>query len=409
MSSAQQSGSLEEIVLTREQLEEMRKVQRNSVNTRGRKTDKGIGMLLDAYIRAKGYNRMDYLEEHSEYVRNGGINNNTANGTFSGTNPFRLKHLKAFVDELGVSEKYLRFVAERDPFTPTVDELEKWGREDGFFELIFHYVDLRFGIPVKNYVEESSQYCKDHEVSYTAFHKWVSCYSPPNLKHLKGVVDELEIPERELEKVCGRNLFKVTEDDLEKWNQADKGLLELFNFYINLNFGVGISAYFEDSAYVKSERLRDRTVWAWIDRKSCPRKHLYGLMKEVGIPEDELVKVYNMDPFRLTEEDLDRWSDEKGGIRRLFELYVDSRFGVSVTNYFRNHSPYASSNALGVATINPWFNGNNPFPPQHLKGFAEEIGVPLDYVKRVSGVDLEEVKTTAEELDTAMAGYLTDD
>ena len=101
MSDDLQGGSLEEIVLTREQLEEMREVQEESKHCRG------IGNLLEAYINARGSLRNPYLRDESEYVRGEEICLETITAWMRGTSPFHLKHLKGLVDELGVSKEHL--------------------------------------------------------------------------------------------------------------------------------------------------------------------------------------------------------------------------------------------------------------------------------------------------------------
>jgi len=135
-----------------------------------------------------------------------------------------------------------------------------------------------------------------------------------------------------------------------------------------------------------------------------PLKHF---VEELKVPKDELEKVCGRNPFEVTEEELEEWSMDRKGIGKLFRFYADLNYGVNISEYLRKHSEHIKSEELRVETVTTnWLVGATTFPPKHLKGLANELEIPPDYVQRVTGVDLGEVKTTAEELDAAIAEFL---
>ncbi len=503
------------LVISAEELERIREVQRNSIGTKGKNSHRGIGMLLEVYINSKGYSRERYLSEESEYIQREGLNVNTVRSWFKGNTPFRLKHLKGLVDELGVSDEHLHYVASRDPFEPTEGELEEWSKDEKKFRRLFiFYAGLRYGLSAKGFICEASNYVKKEGLRSLSVHtSWVQGLAPFPLKHLKGLVNELKIPDDVLKKVCGRDPFTPTEEELKSWSEDNRGLRYLFKFYTSLKHGMLPPVYFREhseyvqseelnwgtvcgvwsygqsippqhlkglaneleippdyvqrvtgvdigevvvsevrelsreekleemrrvqedsrcsegvgmllelyieeighsrrgyftnhSEYVKKEGLTSITVCNWIaGRYKFPLKHMKGIVEELEVDQDELEYVAGMNPFELTEEDLERWSGDNKGLKELFAFYINLNHGLMLVPYLRDKSEYSKVVSPSISAITNYIYKKN-MPPQHLRGLVDEIGVPHDQVKRVCGVDVSEVVTAKDELNTALVGYL---
>jgi len=206
MSNAQQSGSLEEIVLTREQLEEIREVQEESKHSRG------VGVLLIAYGEEIVPGKWIYFREHSPYVTEF-LNIETFRTWIDGLHQFPLKHMKGLVDELGVSDEHLHYVAGRDPFTPTDEELERWsGIKEGIGKLFSHYINLNLGMFARQYLIKESEYVKGRELNpKTVMAGWFSGNCTFPVEHLKGFAEELGVPSDYVKRVTGVDIdeFKV--------------------------------------------------------------------------------------------------------------------------------------------------------------------------------------------------------
>jgi len=417
MTSAQEE-SLEEIVLSREQLEEIRIREENERGT-------GRYRLLDIYIAERGDTRNNYLRNNSEYLRSSDLNISTVISWFSeGARTFPLKHFKGLVDELGIPMGDLTFVFGGNPFEVTNEKLEEWSHErNGIKELLAFYIDLNHGLPFAVYIREKSEYVKARKINCKSF---ITPFYKRGISKgdLKGLVDELDIPYEQVKRVSCVDLSKVEyKEELtrteqlknfrkeQEENKYDKGIGMLLDRYMRDN-KISRDRYLrESSKYIRDNKINAPAAASWINgRNKFPLKHMNGLADELGVDKDELEFVAGRNPFEVTEEELERWSVNKNGIGKLFRFYISLNYGTSVRQYLKNESECVEmANLIYSSVRNNWFNGNNPFPPEHLKGFAEEIGVPPDYVKRVTGVDLEEVKTTAEELDTALVGYLANE
>ena len=261
------------------------------------------------------------------------------------------------------------------------------------------------------YLEEHSDHYRSIVFEATTVRNWFNGNNPFPLKHLKGFVDELEVDRGELEYVAGRNPFKPTEEELEEWSEDEGGVGRLLSFYIGLNHAMPVTHYIKNvSRPVTQDGLSWNTVQSWFTGTNPFRlKHLKWLVGDLNVPKMELEKVYGRDPFTLTDQDLDAFSREKGKVGKLFDFYINLNYGLFRIPYLKKSSDYLKSQGLNWGTVNTWCNGNVSFLPKHLKGFAEELGIPPDYVKRVTGVDIGGVVTAKEELDAAFVGYLAND
>ncbi len=385
----QEGESLEEIVLTREQLEEMRREQETSFNYNGTKSDKGIGMLLIEYIKARGESKISYLN-NSEYVTRDGLNVSTSASWFIGNAPFHLRPMKGFVRELGVSEEYLRFVAGRDPFTPTDEELERWSEEKGG---VRNLIKFHVGMPLLVYLR-NSEYVKSNDVTPEFINGWLKSYRIDNipLKHLCGLVDELEIPRDQIESVLGRYPFTPTEEELERWSEDDNGIKDLIKFYIDLRHGVPVEEFIGSrSEYLRMEGGKiSSAVKRFLqrgDKKDLSLKHLKGVVDELEVPNGELEIVYGRNPFKPTDDELYKWSRDDARIRKLFEFYIDLRHGVAPYAFYTKQSNYMQDNGLNFGKIRAWLIGKNPFPLKHLKGLVDELEVDKGDLETVCGRD----------------------
>ena len=129
------------------------------------------------------------------------------------------------------------------------------------------------------------------------------------------------------------------------------------------------------------------------------------LVDELEVDQDELEFVVGRNPFEPTEEELERWSQIKDGMAKLFDFYIDLNYAILTMTYLKR-SRYVEGINLKAESIRSGLYKRGRVAPQHIKGLAEEIGVPPEQVKRVTGIDIGEVKTTAEELDAAIAEFL---
>ena len=409
--------------ISREKLEEMRMVQENSVSDKGTKTDKGISLLLEYYIRACGDNVTRYLR-NSEYVNGEEVNPETINVWMRGRAPFCLKHMKGLVEELGVNEEYLHLVAGRDPFSPTEGELEEWCRDKkGLKELFAFYVELNYGSKFKVYLRDESEYSNTMDVSIRTILSQFYNKSMSS-ENLKGFADEIGVPPEYVERISGvkleQKVLEISREELEEMRKVqessvnprgrktDRGIGMLLDAYIEFGYS-SRTAFLQGSYYVKEIELDTMSCYGFFNGSRCFHlRQLKGFVDELGVSEEYLHFVAGRNPFEPTDEELDSWSRDKKGVKELFAFYIELNYDIPINPYLRDHSEYSKSNKLNHRTVSVWMYGNAPFPQEHLKAFADEIGVPPEQVKRVSGIDISDVRSAGEELDEAFVRYLDD-
>jgi len=400
---------LEEVrELTREErLEEMRREQEES------KHSKGVGMLLDLYIREKGHSRGGYLSDHSEYVKREGLNHSTTSMWFMGISQFHLKHMKGLAGELEVYREELEFVVGKNPFEVSEKDLEGWSKEKGGVGKLFEfYISLNYAKTLGKYLINNSKHAKGIGVTVNMMRYWFSGNNIFPIEHLKAFADEIGVPYDQVKRVCCVDLEEgITREQLEEMRREqidtpDKGIGMLLGAYIRTR-GDSVLEYLRGSRVVKDYKLNVGTVSNKFGGGAPFRlRNLKGFVDELEVDQEELKYVIGRNPFEVSEEDLKGWSQEKGGIGKLFEFYIDLSRGVGPTAYSRDISDYVKETRVSESTVMKWFYGISPFPPQHLKGFAEELEIPYDQVKRVTDVDIDEVRSAGEEMDGLLGAFL---
>ena len=365
------------------------------------KDKKGVGRLFEFYVDLNhGIPFFNYLRS-SSYLQSNKLVAGSVIYWFNGDNPFPLKHLSGFQKELGVPQEELEKVCGSNPFKPTEDELEEWSEEKRVGKLLEFYIDLKYGASKRKYIKELSNYSKVSGKRPKGIGNWFIGSVPFPIKHLKGFVDELEVPQEELEQVCGRNPFKPTEEELEEWSEGN-----LLSFYVKLRDGVTTNSYIKNCDLVKSGKINYNTLNSWWNGNNrFILKYLKHFVDELEVPGGELEHVCGRDPFTPTADELEEWSREKR-VGKLFSFYIDLHYGITVKSYLEDHSKYREQEGISLDLTADLFYGEADFPPEHLKGFADELGIPPEYVKRVSGIDVTEVRSAGEELGELLGGFL---
>ena len=189
-----------------------------------KKSENPIGKLIDFYIDLNyGISRDNYLRKENEKVKQEKFNKNTTYSWFSGDNPFPLKYLKSFVDELQVPlEEVITVNNGKDPFKPDIEEFKKTKNPIG--RLIYFYIDLNHGMDRENYLRKGSETVKHWKLNTNTANNWFISDHPFPLKYLKGFVDELQIPYKEInyliegdiEKGIGQKLVSSSTNNMKQ-------------------------------------------------------------------------------------------------------------------------------------------------------------------------------------------------
>ena len=262
---------------------------------------------------------------------------------------------------------------------PNLEEIKK--SKHPISKLIDVYIDLKYGISRRNYLKKESRTVKHEKRNVGAARSWFkgTCSFP--LKYLKCFLDELQIPLEEVIAVKGKDPFKA---DIEEFKKSKHSISKLIDFYIDLNYGSSRDNYLrKESKTLKQEKLNAKSVagnW-FTGTRPFPLKYLKGFADELQIPLEEVIAVKGKDPFKA---DIEEFKKSKHSISKLIDFYIDLNYGISRESYLRKESEIVKQEKLNADTAFSWFMGDNHFPLKYLKGFADELQIPLEEVIAVN-------------------------
>jgi len=254
-----------------------------------KKAKKPLGKLLDFYINLKyGISRDNYLKNKSVSARKNKLTAATMVNWISENSRqlIPLKYLKAFANELQIPlEEMIKLNNGKDPFKPNLEKLKK--SEKSRVKLIEFYIDLKEGIPIRNYLKNKSKIVTDKKLNVTTVEWWMREETLFPLKYFRAFVDELKIPLEEVIAVSGKNPFVP---DLEEFKKEKNPLGKLIDFYIDLRYRFSRQSYLKNkSKIIKKEDITRGSATSWIKgQASFPLKYLKAFADELKIPYSEV-------------------------------------------------------------------------------------------------------------------------
>jgi len=257
---------------------------------------------------------------------------------------------------------------------PDLEEIKK--AKSPFGKLFDFYIDIRYGIPRKNYLKNKSEITKKEALCVGTFNSWFNGGSSFSLKYLKAFANELKIP---LEEVIAINNSKDPfKPDFEKIKREKNSIGKLIDFYINLRYGCRRRSYLKNKSKIaKKEGLKADTIMSWVNHNSpFPLKYLKDFIEELKIPLKEIKEINNSkNPFK---PDLEEIKKAKSPYGKLIDFYIDLRYGVPRESYLENK---ITRKEKAMPTIINWIRENKrSFPLKYLKGFVDELKIPLEEV-----------------------------
>jgi len=332
-----------------------------------------IGRLIDFYIDLRyGISTRSYLKSKSETVKKEGLDVRMPVSWVIGNTLFPLKHLKSFMNELRIPLEEVIKLEGKNPFKPDLEEFKKAKYPIG--RLIDFYIDLRYGLDRKNYLKHKSKTVKKRGFNVSRCANWIHGRAPFPLRYLKDFIDELKTPLEEVIEVNnGESPFKPNLEEIKKAKHPEGKLIE---FYIDLRYGLTRRDYLKRSTAVKIEKFN--TIEDRIRGDiPFPLKYFKHFITKLKIPSEEIIEINNgKDPFK---PDLDELKKNKNPFGKLIDFYIDLRCGVSRTNYLENITTIEKP----IRTISRWINGKISFPLRYLRGFVDELKIPLEEVIRL--------------------------
>jgi len=172
--------------------------------------------------------------------------------------------------------------------------------------------------------------------------------------------------------------------DLKEFKKSKSPFGKLIDFYINLRHGPSRHNYLKkESKTLKQEKLNLSTTRGYFfGLHPFPLKYLKGFADELQIPLEELIEVNNgKNPF---EPDLERFKKSKSPFGKLIDFYINLRHNPYREDYLRKESNVIKQEKLNACTAEGYILGNIQFPLKYLKGFVDELQIPLEEIVEVN-------------------------
>jgi len=114
----------------------------------------------------------------------------------------------------------------------------------------------------------------------------------------------------------------------------------------------------------------------------------------------------------MLEKNLEEFRKAKNPFGKLIEYYVNLRHGAVKSSYLKTKSKTMRKGKINTDTARAWIHGDVPFPTKYLKGFVEELQIPLEEINKVNNgknpfePDIEEFKKAKNPLGRLVDYYL---